>query len=132
MCAGVCFLAAVPLKCQSEALHVSIYIKEQHNVEQKTNELMYRSVFKEQFLHASSLKSNRHQGKKSGEVSDINTKDREGQKMSLADREREIDGGETNFKRQCLCCPTFCKTFFESVRKRDGKRKSQRGAEKPI
>lgn len=68
---------------------------------------MYRTVFKEQFLYTRGQKLPRHQEKKSEEVSDMNTDDRERQKMSFTGKEREINGRETNFKRQCLYCPTL-------------------------
>lgn len=64
----------------------------------------------------------------------MNTEDRERQKMSFTGRERERNGRETNFKGQCLYSPTpgLHRIFFENVRKRDSKRKSGIGGEKPI
>lgn len=47
---------------------------------------------------------------------------------------KERNGRETNSKGQRLYSPTPClhRIFFENVRKRDSKRKSRRGGEKPI
>lgn len=67
-------------------------------------------------------------------MSDKKTEERKRQKMSFTGRERERNDRETNFKGQCLHSPAprLHTIVFENVRKRDSKRKSGRGGEKPI
>lgn len=54
--------------------------------------------------------------------------------MSFTGRGKERNGRETNSKGQRLysLTPWLHRIFFENVRKRDSKRESGRGGEKPI